>query len=127
MRRCSDFLFGVCTMLSVNWSEAQVTGHGVFFRRDFLPTKRKETTDGLLSQGYHPIGRGLWNTQRVRVCGDAQGAGRDPAPGAEERADLKGMRWALLHDYNDLSAAARAELDPLLARLTTRRTARAWV
>lgn len=41
--------------------------------------------------------------------------------------DLKGLRWALLRDYNDLSATARAELDPLLARLTTRRTARAWV
>ena len=41
--------------------------------------------------------------------------------------DLKGLRWTLLRDYNDLSATGRAELDALLASLTTRRTARAWV
>lgn len=41
--------------------------------------------------------------------------------------DLKGLRWTLLRDYADLGAAARAELDALLARLTTQRTARAWV
>jgi len=41
--------------------------------------------------------------------------------------DLKGLRWTLLRNYADLGATARAELDALLARLTTRRTARAWV
>jgi len=41
--------------------------------------------------------------------------------------DLKGLRWTLLRDYTDLSATGRGELDTLLARLTTRRTARAWV
>jgi transposase len=41
--------------------------------------------------------------------------------------DLKGLRWTLLRDYGELGATARAELDALLAKLTTRRTARAWV
>lgn len=41
--------------------------------------------------------------------------------------DLKGLRWTLLRDYGELGATARAELDALLARLTTQRTARAWV
>ena len=39
---------------------------------------------------------------------------------------LKGLRWKLLRDYRRLSAEAQAEIDGLLARLTTRRTARAW-
>ena len=41
--------------------------------------------------------------------------------------DLKGLRWTLLRDYADLSASARIDLDALLARLTTQRTARAWL
>ena len=41
--------------------------------------------------------------------------------------DLKGLRWTLLRDYAELGESARAELDVLLARLTRRRTARAWV
>jgi len=40
---------------------------------------------------------------------------------------LKGLRWVLLRDYTSLGDTASAELDALLARLTTRRTARAWV
>jgi transposase len=40
---------------------------------------------------------------------------------------LKGLRWKLLRDYASLSATARAEIDTLLAKLTTQRTARAWV
>jgi len=40
---------------------------------------------------------------------------------------LKGLRWKLLRDYASLSEAARAEVDALLAKLTTKRTARAWV
>jgi transposase len=43
---------------------------------------------------------------------------RDPA--------LKGLRWALLKDPRRLSDARRADLDALLAHLTTKRTARAW-
>ncbi len=48
---------------------------------------------------------------------------------AEQRTDpaLKGLRWTLLKDRRRLGRAARAELDTLLARLTTQRTARAWV
>jgi len=46
----------------------------------------------------------------------------------EQRTDrsLKGMRWSLLKDRSRLSAAAAADLDALIARMTTVRTARAW-
>ncbi|MEI2422717.1 transposase, partial [Arthrospira platensis SPKY2] len=44
---------------------------------------------------------------------------RDPA--------LKGMRWKLLRNPEDLGAEARAELDALIAQATTIRTARAWL
>jgi transposase len=40
--------------------------------------------------------------------------------------ELKGLRWTLLKDRNRLSDARRADLDALLANLTTKRTARAW-
>jgi transposase len=39
---------------------------------------------------------------------------------------LKGMRWALLKDRAKLSAQATADLDALIARMSTVRTARAW-
>ena len=39
---------------------------------------------------------------------------------------LKGMRWVLLKDRSKLTHAQRAELDRLLSRMTTTRTARAW-
>lgn len=47
---------------------------------------------------------------------------------AEQKRDpeLKGLRWALLKDRSRLSDARRADLDALLANLTTKRTARAW-
>jgi len=47
----------------------------------------------------------------------------------EQRSDrsLKGMRWSLLKDRSRLSAEAAADLDALIARMTTLRTARAWV
>jgi len=47
---------------------------------------------------------------------------------AEQKRDpaLKGLRWALLKDRGRLSDARRADLDALLAHLTTKRTARAW-
>lgn len=47
---------------------------------------------------------------------------------AEQKRDptLKGLRWALLKDRDRLSDARRADLDALLAHLTTKRTARAW-
>jgi transposase len=47
---------------------------------------------------------------------------------AEQKRDpeLKGLRWALLKDRSRLSEARRADLDALLAHLTTKRTARAW-
>jgi transposase len=47
----------------------------------------------------------------------------------EQRTDrsLKGMRWSLLKDRSRLSAEAAADLDALIARMTTVRTARAWV
>jgi len=47
---------------------------------------------------------------------------------AEQKCDpeLKGLRWTLLKDRSRLSDARRADLDALLANLTTKRTARAW-
>ena len=39
---------------------------------------------------------------------------------------LKGLRWVLLKDRSKLTHAQRAELDGLLSRMTTTRTARAW-
>lgn len=46
----------------------------------------------------------------------------------EQKLDpgLKGLRWVLLKDHSKLSNAQREELDALLARMTTNRTARAW-
>jgi transposase len=46
----------------------------------------------------------------------------------EQKSDpaLKGMRWTLLRAPNGLSRSARQELQTLVARLTTLRTARAW-
>lgn len=40
---------------------------------------------------------------------------------------LKGMRWSLLKDRSRLSCEAAADLDALIAKLTTVRTARAWL
>jgi transposase len=40
---------------------------------------------------------------------------------------LKGMRWALLKDRSKLSASQCADLDALIAHLTTKRTAKAWL
>lgn len=47
----------------------------------------------------------------------------------EQRRDksLKGMRWSLLKDRASLRPEAAAELDALIVRMTTVRTARAWV
>lgn len=46
----------------------------------------------------------------------------------EQRSDpsLKGKRWALLKDRAKLSTHAAADLDALIARMSTVRTARAW-
>jgi transposase len=40
---------------------------------------------------------------------------------------LKGLRWPLLKDRSKLSAAQRNDLDALVARYTSKRTARAWL
>jgi transposase len=47
----------------------------------------------------------------------------------EQKTDpaLKGVRWALLKDSSRLSAPQQADLDALIAQLTTKRTARAWL
>jgi transposase len=47
----------------------------------------------------------------------------------EQRTDrsLKGLRWSLLKDRSRLSSEATADLDALIAKMTTVRTARAWV
>jgi len=47
----------------------------------------------------------------------------------EQRTDksLKGMRWSLLKDRSRLKPEAVADLDALIAKMTTVRTARAWL
>lgn len=47
----------------------------------------------------------------------------------EQRSDksLKGMRWSLLKNRASLKPEAAADLDALIARMATVRTARAWV
>jgi transposase len=47
----------------------------------------------------------------------------------EQRTErsLKGLRWSLLKDRSRLSPEATADLDALIAKMTTLRTARAWV
>lgn len=47
----------------------------------------------------------------------------------EQRSDksLKGLRWSLLKDRASLKPEAAADLDALITRMTTVRTARAWV
>ena len=47
----------------------------------------------------------------------------------EQRTDpaLKGLRWTLLKDRSKLSRDQTADLDRLVARFTTKRTARAWL
>jgi transposase len=41
--------------------------------------------------------------------------------------ELKGLRWALLEDRSDVGPDQRRDLDALLAQITTKRTARAWL
>ncbi len=47
----------------------------------------------------------------------------------EQKTDpsLKGLRWTLLKDRGNLSPSAQDDLDALLAQVTTKRTARAWL
>ena len=47
----------------------------------------------------------------------------------EQRTDksLKGMRWTLLKDSAKLKPEAAADLDALIAKMSVKRTARAWV
>ena len=47
----------------------------------------------------------------------------------EQRTDksLEGMRWSLLKDPSKLKPEAAADLDALIAKMTTVRTARAWL
>jgi transposase len=47
----------------------------------------------------------------------------------EQRTDksLKGLRWSLLKDRSRLKPEACVELDALIAKMTTVRTARAWL
>jgi len=46
----------------------------------------------------------------------------------EQKLDpaIKGLRWALLKDRRAVRGTQRRELDALLAKMTTKRTARAW-
>ena len=65
---------------------------------------------------------------KFHVIADASAA-LDQTRRIEQKTDpaLKGLRWKLLRDYRALGTDGRAEIDALLARVTTQRTARAWV
>ncbi|MGH6803978.1 MAG: ISL3 family transposase [Methyloceanibacter sp.] len=65
---------------------------------------------------------------KFHVIGHA-GTALDQMRRIEQRTDksLKGLRWTLLKDTSRLKAEAAADLDALLAKLTVKRTARAWV
>jgi transposase len=47
----------------------------------------------------------------------------------EQRTDpsIKGLRWKLLKDRENLAPAARADLDAFITNVATKRTARAWL
>lgn len=47
----------------------------------------------------------------------------------EQKSDpsLKGLRWKLLKDRDNLSPEARADLDAFVSQVATKRTARAWL
>lgn len=64
---------------------------------------------------------------KFHVIGHAHSA-VDQMRRLEQRRDhsLKGLRWSLLKDRARLTPAAAADLDALIAKLTTVRTARAW-
>lgn len=64
---------------------------------------------------------------KFHVIAHASGA-IDATRRLEQQLDpnLKGLRWLLLKDRAKLSLAQRGELDELLVRMTSSRTARAW-
>lgn len=57
------------------------------------------------------------------------GAALDETRRKEQRTDrsIKGLRWKLLRNPDDLDTASRAELEAFTAQVTTKRTARAWL
>jgi transposase len=65
---------------------------------------------------------------KFHVVAHASGA-VDETRRLEQRTDpsLEGMRWALLEDREDLSEESRADLDALIAKAPSKRTARAWL
>ena len=64
---------------------------------------------------------------KFHIIGHASAA-LDKMRRIEQRTDksLKGMRWTLLKDSAKLKPEAAADLDVLIARMTIKRTARAW-
>lgn len=64
---------------------------------------------------------------KFHIIGHASAA-LDKMRRIEQRTDksLKGMRWTLLKDSAKLKPEAAADLDVLIARITIKRTARAW-
>lgn len=70
---------------------------------------------------FHVIAQACAALDKVRRQEQRTDPDPDPDP------DLKGLRWSLLKDRDRLSAAQRSDLDVLIARATTQRTARAWL
>lgn len=78
------------------------------------------------------VGKHLPNAQitfdKFHVVAHASQA-LDKTRRTEQKLDpeLKGMRWALLKNRTSLGPDQREDLDHLLAQITTKRTARAWL
>ncbi|WP_407671308.1 MULTISPECIES: transposase [Paraburkholderia] len=95
---------GQITSVSIDMSPAFTKGVS-----EHLPTPASPSTNSTLSLGH----RLLWTkTRRLEQKTDP---------------DLKGLRWALLKDRDRLSVAQGADLDSLVANVTTKRTAQAWL
>jgi len=92
------------TSVSIDMSPAFIRGCG-----EHLPNAR------VTFDKFHVIGHANAAVDRMRRI--------------EQRSDksLKGMRWSLLKNRASLKPEAAADLDALIARMATVRTARAWV
>jgi transposase len=106
---CAELAAGGCvpeqvTSVSIDMSPAFITGCGEAF-----PNAR------ITFDKFHVVWHASTAVDKMRRI--------------EQRTDgsLKGLRWSLLKDRSRLSAEAAAELDALIAKMTTVRTARAWL
>ena len=92
------------TSVSIDMSPAFIKGVG-----DYLPNAR------ITFDKFHVIAHASTAVEEMRRTEQKT----DPA--------IKGLRWPLLKGREKLSATQSADLDVLVAKITTKRTARAWL